>query len=350
MDKKKVGVIGDGGWGTTLAILLYNKGLDVALWSAFKDYKIVLNHKRENIKFLPGVQIPEEMTITDKAADLTGMDYYILAVPCQYMRTVLEMFLLENVVDVRRPVISCIKGIENGTLAKPSEIIREILGKVQVAVLSGPTIAFEVARGIPTTCVISSQDKILARHLQVFFSTPLFRVYTSDDVTGVELGGALKNIIAIAAGLSDGMGFGVNTKSALLTRGLVEISRLGVKMGAKAETFHGLSGIGDLATTCMSEHSRNRWFGEEIGKGKKTQEILKATDAVVEGVATAKSAHELAKKHEVDMPITTEIYRVIYENKSPRDAVRDLMTRAPKEEVEEKKEAEEGAKKQRNVR
>jgi glycerol-3-phosphate dehydrogenase (NAD(P)+) len=208
----------------------------------------------------------------------------------------------------------------------------DVLGRRRLSVLSGPTIALEVANGSPSTAVAASEDSGFAAETQEVFFTDRFRVYTSSDVTGVELGGSLKNIVAIAAGVCDGLGFGTNAKAALLTRGLVEITRLGVAMGADKETFYGLSGLGDLATTCVSRYSRNRWFGEEIAKARKTADILKETDMVVEGIATTKSAYELAAKYKVEMPITEEIYKVLYENKDPQKAVRDLMVRAPKPE------------------
>lgn len=328
MLSKKVAVIGDGGWGTTLAILLYYKGYNIILWSAFSDYAEVLDRERENKKFLPGVKIPKDIRITGDSNTLGENDLYIIAVPCQYLRKALKNFAG----IIRGSVVSAVKGIENSSLKRPSEVITDVLQKVNLSVLSGPTIAYEVVRGIPTTCIISSRDNRTACELQKIFSTEKFRVYTSNDIIGVELAGALKNIIAIAAGISDGMGFGVNTKAALLTRGLVEIARLGVKMGAGKETFNGLSGVGDLATTCMSFHSRNRWFGEEIGKGKSLKEVLSETKMVVEGVATTKSAYELAKRHKVEMPITEQIYQVLYKGKNPKEAVRELMTRAPKKE------------------
>jgi len=327
MHNERIAVIGDGGWGTTLAILLHNNGFDVTLWSAFPEYAKLMLRERENKKFLPGIKIADGIHITADVSVVAEFDIYIIAVPCQFLRTTLHKF--ERI--IRGSVISVVKGIENGTLKRPSEIITDILGKVELSVLSGPTIAYEVARNIPSTCVISSQDLSVAR-LQTFFSNKTFRVYISDDIIGAEIGGSLKNIIAIAAGIADGMGFGVNTKAAILTRGLAEIIRLGVRVGAKKETFSGLTGVGDLATTCMSFHSRNRRFGEEIGRGMSVKDALAGTKMVVEGYATARSGFDLAKKYKVEMPITQEIYKVLYENKNPKQAVRDLMTRAPKSE------------------
>ncbi|MBN1525975.1 MAG: NAD(P)-dependent glycerol-3-phosphate dehydrogenase [Candidatus Omnitrophica bacterium] len=328
---KRVCVIGDGGWGTTLSILLSRKGCSATMWGAFPDYIEMLKYHRENIKFLPGVKIPEEVRITSELGDAVAASaFVILAVPSQYMRGIL---MRVKMLDTAGKVfVSVTKGIENSTLKTMSGLVAELLGERPFAVLSGPTIALEVANGIPTNAVVASKSVELAKEMQEMFMTERFRVYTNSDLAGVELGGSLKNIIAIAAGVCDGLGFGTNAKAALLTRGIVEIARLGAAMGAQARTFYGLSGLGDLATTCMSPYSRNRWLGEEIARGKKLNDILKETEMVVEGVATARSAHELAKRHKVEMPITNEIYRVLYEGKDPRTAVRDLMTRSPKAE------------------
>ena len=330
---KNVCVIGDGGWGTTLAILLAKKGANVSLWGAFPDYIAQLKGKRENIKFLPGVKIPEAVEITASMDEaLEGREIVILGVRWQYMRGIVDMLKMYEIAG--RTFVSVAKGIENKTLKRMSEVVSELVGEAPLAVMSGPTIALEVANGIPTTVVASSRDEALAREIQDTFMTERFRVYTNRDIIGVELGGALKNIIAIAAGVTDGLDFGTNAKAALLTRGLVEITRLGVAIGAKKDTFYGLSGLGDLTTTCISPYSRNRWLGEEIGKGKKLNQLMKETEMVVEGVATAKAAFELSRKYKVEMPITQEIYKVIYENKDPRVAVNDLMTRSPKNEDE----------------
>jgi len=326
---KNICVIGDGGWGTTLSILLSRKGFGVTLWGAFPDYIEILKSNRENIKFLPGVKIPDEIRLTSQMDEaLSGKELVILAVPSQYMRGVLTMLKMQRYSD--KVFVSVTKGIENETLKRMSEVTNDVLGKCRFGTLSGPTIALEVANGAPTTTVSSSKDLKLAKEIQGIFTTERFRVYTSTDIIGVELGGSLKNIIAIAAGVIDALGFGTNAKAAVLTRGLVEIVRLGVTMGAKRETFYGLSGLGDLTTTCISQYSRNRWLGEEVGKGKRLKDVLKETDMVVEGVATSRSAYDLSRKYKVEMPITTEIYKVLYENKDPRKAVHDLMTRPPK--------------------
>jgi glycerol-3-phosphate dehydrogenase (NAD(P)+) len=326
---KNISIIGDGGWGTTLAILLSQKGYDVTLWGVFPDYIKVLRSKRVNIKFLPDIHIPAEINITSSLDEATeGKDMLVLAIPSQYMRGVLAKLRAHKISD--EIFVSVTKGIENTTLKRMSEVIHEFLGDISLVVLSGPTIAHEVALKIPTTIVASSDDMESAKIAQDAFMTDTFRVYSSTDVIGAELGSSLKNVIAIAAGISDGLGFGTNAKAALLTRGLVEMVRLGIAMGAKKETFYGLSGLGDLATTCISSYSRNRHFGEEIGKGKTLKDTLKESEMVVEGVATTQSAYDLAKKHKIEMPITAEIYKVIYENKDPKKAVYDLMTRPPK--------------------
>ena len=325
----KICVIGDGGWGTTLAVLLAKKGYALTVWGAFPEYIEILKSTRENVKFLPGIKIPENVKFTSILSDaLKGAEVVVLAVPSQYMRGVLKMLKMEDLSG--KILVSVTKGIENSTLKRISEMIIEVLGKCKLAVLSGPTIALEVANGSPSTAVAASEEMDLAREVQNIFMTDRFRIYATDDIAGVEIGGSLKNIIAIASGAADAMGFGTNAKAALLTRGLVEMVRLGVAMGGRAETFYGLSGLGDLTTTCISQYSRNRWLGEEIGKGKKLNDILKETDMVVEGVVTTKSAFDLSKKYNVEMPITCEIHKVLYGNKDPKIAVHDLMTRSPK--------------------
>ena len=325
-----ISIIGDGGWGTTLALLLYKKGYNITLWGIFPQYINYLKRKRENVKFLPGIKIPKAITLTSDISEaVSGAQLIVLAAPSQHIRSVIKKikragFLKSTV------FLSASKGIENKTLMRMSEVIHEVLGPVHLGVISGPTISFEVARRMPTTVVTASHNKRTAKLIQDTFITDRFRVYASNDVAGVELGGSLKNIIAIAAGMIDGMGFEANTKAGLLARGLAEITRLGVKMGAKSQTFYGISGLGDLVTTCISKYGRNRWFGEEIGKGKNPKEILKKTEMVVEGVATAKSAFELSKKYKVEMPITEQVYLVLHRGKNPKQAIHDLMTRTPK--------------------
>ncbi|MCM8783487.1 MAG: NAD(P)-dependent glycerol-3-phosphate dehydrogenase [Candidatus Omnitrophica bacterium] len=327
-----IGILGDGGWGTALAILLAKKGYSVGLWGVFPEYLEILERKRENIKFLPGKKIPSSVRIIkDKEKIINTSSIIVVAIPSKYLRSTLQEF---SHFDFRNKIIlSVVKGIEEDTYLRPSEIIDRALGMVNSAVLSGPSIAQEVAGGIPTAVVIASSDLELAKKLQEIFSTENFRVYTSSDVIGVELGGALKNIIALACGISDGLGFGTNTKAALLNRGLVEMIRLGTCLGARPETFWGLSGLGDLITTCFSPYSRNRGVGEEIGKGRKLKEIIKRMEMVAEGILTTRAVYELAKRRNIEMPITEQVYRVIYEDKSPKKAVKELMTRELKEEV-----------------
>jgi glycerol-3-phosphate dehydrogenase (NAD(P)+) len=323
----KISVIGDGGWGTTLALLLRSKGAGVTLWSVSPEYVTVLKKKRENIKFLKSIPLPEDLEITSDVSAAGDAEYAIIAVPCKYLRSVLERFGRSDF----KYIVSATKGIENDSLKRPSEIIEEYLPGGRVSVLAGPSISYEVARKFPTTVVVAGKASGNG-DVRDLLTTERFRVYTSKDIVGVELGGALKNIIAIAAGISDGMGFGTNSKAAILTRGLAEITRLGVKMGAEKITFSGLSGVGDLATTCISTHSRNRWFGEQVGKGRKIEDVLGETEMVVEGLNTCRSAHDLARKYGVEMPITQKIYEIIYEGKDPASAVRELMTREPKDE------------------
>jgi glycerol-3-phosphate dehydrogenase (NAD(P)+) len=326
---KKISVIGDGGWGTTLAIHLSKKGHEVVLWSAFKTYAASLYRSRINKKFLPGIKIPKNIQITSSIKDaLENSEIIVLAVPSCYIRKVL--LKIKKTDYKKRLFLSVSKGIEEKTHKRVSEIIYDVLGKINLSILSGPNIAYEVARGYPATCVIASKNIQNAKMLQKVFTNDKLRVYTSNDLCGVELGGSLKNIIAIAAGISDGLGFGMNAKAAIVTRGLVEMARFGVALGAKKETFNGLSGMGDLVTTCMSTHSRNHFVGQKIGEGKTLKYILKHMDMVAEGVKTTKSVYELNKKYKINLPITTEIYKVLYKNKIPLKAVSDLMLREKK--------------------
>jgi len=329
---KRIAIIGDGGWGTALSIELFRKGFNISFWGVFKDYIERIAKGRENIKFLKGIKIPEGIDITPSLGKaLEGAEIVVLAVPSKYLRGVLQQ--LKEIKQKDPIYISAAKGIESGTLMRMSEVIEDVLGNdKKIVAISGPSIAIEVAKGLPTTLVASSRNIDLTKEIQNVLGSKRLRVYTSDDLIGVELGGSLKNIIAIAAGMSDGLGFGTNTKAAILTRGLAEITRLGIAMGAKRETFAGLSGMGDLVTTCISPYSRNRWFGEMLGKGRKAETIVKETEMVVEGVTTAKSVYELSRKYSVEMPITREIYNVIYNDKSPKDVVENLMLRSPKPE------------------
>ncbi|MFA6350043.1 MAG: NAD(P)H-dependent glycerol-3-phosphate dehydrogenase, partial [Candidatus Omnitrophota bacterium] len=317
MNKPDIAVIGDGGWGTTLAILLSKKGFPVTLWGAFADYTAVLDKKRVNSRFLPGIKIPSAINITHElTAALRCKDVVVLAVPSQFMRQVLKK-IKKSGFNKSTIFVSVTKGIEIGSLKRMSQLIHEELGPVRLGVLSGPTIAHEVAVGQPTTAVAASKDEGIRKYLQEIFMTDRFRVYTNEDVIGVEIGASLKNVVAIACGIADGLGFGTNAKAALLARGLVEISRLGKAMSANVKTFAGISGLGDLVTTCISRYSRNRSVGEQIGKGKTYKQIKAHMRMVAEGVPTAKSAHELSIKYKVEMPIIREVYNVIYKDKSP---------------------------------
>jgi glycerol-3-phosphate dehydrogenase (NAD(P)+) len=328
---KKITILGDGGWGTTLAILLSKKGLDVTLWSAFADYAEILEKKRINPNFLKGVKLPHEIRITSDLESALSCDLVVLAVPSQYLRSILERGA-EFYVSSRISVVSVVKGIENKTLKRMSEVVHDVWPGAQVGVLSGPTIAQEVVHGIPTTAVVATKDPEFGSRLQNLFMTPAFRIYTNDDVVGVELGGSLKNIIAITCGISDGFGFGTNTKAAILSRGLVEMARLGMAMGAKKDTFFGISGLGDLVTTCFNPLSRNHFVGEKIGKGSSLKKIMGHMKMVAEGVPTAKAAYLLGKKYKVDLPIINAVYGVLFKNKAPQAAVRSLMTRSKKAE------------------
>jgi len=331
MSKLRIAILGDGGWGTTLAILLSNKGYPVTLWGVFDDYTKKIVKTRYNPKFLPGIKISRQIKITSDIKDaVENKDIIVLATPSQHTRSTLKKIV--GFFKKSSIFLSVTKGIEIGSVKRMSEIIHAELGPVKIAVLSGPTIANEVVRGIPTTAVAASTVRQIRKTIQAVFNTKRFRVYTNSDVIGVELGGSLKNVIAIACGVSDGLGFGTNTKAAILTRGVVEISRLGKAMGAKSETFSGISGLGDLVTTCISKQSRNRRVGELIGKGRSLKEICRHMQMVAEGIPTAKSAYALSLKYKIDMPIVKEVYHLLYKQKSPRQAVEDLMTRKSKEE------------------
>lgn len=329
--KEKIAVLGDGGWGTTLAVHLYKKGFSVSLWSAFKDYALTLDKRRLNPKFLPGIKIPRAIAISHNLSSvIEGAEVIVIAVPSHFFRRVVSSLKQSDLEG--KIILSVTKGIESSTLMRMSEVLEDELGKVKLAVLSGPTIAKEVAMGIPTTAVIASRDSKIAKKLQQIFNNSNFRIYTNSDLIGVELGGSLKNVIAIACGVSDGLGFGTNTKAAILSRGLTEMSRLGKVLGAQGNTFSGISGLGDLVTTCISPFSRNRFVGEQLGKGKSLKEILKKMQMIAEGVETAKSVYRLSNKYKVSMPITEEVYNILYRNKNPLVAVKDLMGRKLKAE------------------
>jgi glycerol-3-phosphate dehydrogenase (NAD(P)+) len=325
----KFAVLGDGAWGTAMALLLAQRSEHrVILWSARRENGQILREQRENVRLLPGVPIPETVELTtDVEQALADAALCIAAIPTIYLRQTLER--VKSVLCADQAVLSLTKGLENLTFLRPTEILRDVLGTEQVAVLSGPSHAEEVSRGLPTTVVVASKNAELARWIQERFSTPRFRVYTNADVVGVELAGALKNIVGIAAGISDGLRFGDNAKAALMTRGLVEIARFGVALGAERQTFFGLAGFGDLVTTCVSRHGRNHHVGERLGRGEKLQAILASMPMVAEGVYTTRSVHDEAAGMGIEMPITAEVYRVLYEDKEPLAAVKDLMLREP---------------------
>jgi glycerol-3-phosphate dehydrogenase (NAD(P)+) len=323
-------VIGAGSWGTALAKVLGENGHQVTVWARRPELAATLALQHRNPDYLPGVVLPDILRFTANLAEATrDANFILLTTPSHGLREVLQQ--LRSLSSAAIIIISTVKGIETDTLLRMSQIITTLLS-APVVVLSGPNLAVEVAQQIPTATVVASDDFGAAKAVQEIFMNRYFRIYTDHDVTGVELGGALKNIIALAAGIVDGVGFGDNTKAALMTRGLVEITRLGAKLGADPMTFAGLSGMGDLFVTCMSRKSRNRHVGEEIGKGRKLQEILSDMLMVAEGVRTTQAAYQLAQQHGVEMPITSEVYQVLFENKDAKQAVYALMTREAKRE------------------
>ena len=326
----KIGVIGSGTWGTAIAVLLYNNGHEVDLWSAIpaEIEEMQKTHKHKN---LPEVTLPEEICYTeDLKKAMEDKELLVMAVPSVFVRSTakrMKEFCREGQI-----IVDVAKGIEENTLYTMSMIIKEEIPQCEPAVLSGPSHAEEVSRGLPTTCVAGAHKKAVAEYIQNVFMSPVFRVYTSPDVLGMELGGSLKNVIALAAGMADGLGYGDNTKAALITRGIFEISRLAIKMGANAETLNGLTGIGDLIVTCESKHSRNRKAGMLMGQGYTMKQAMDEVKMVVEGVYSAKAAIALARKYEVDMPIIEEINHVLFDDKTAKDAVRELMLRDRREE------------------
>lgn len=329
----RVAILGDGGWGTALAVTLARKGVDVTVWGAFPDYVEEMRRSRVNRKFLPGIDLPEGLLLeTDAAKAARGAELIVVAIPTKYMRATLERIAPALPRDV--PYVSVAKGLEEGRLFRGTEIVRDCLGDVGVGCLSGPSHAEEVAKRLPTAVVAAAETDDLAGAIQATFLTATFRVYRCTDLAGVELGGAVKNVIAISAGICDGLGFGDNSKAALLTRGLAEMTRLGVRMGAEAATFRGLSGIGDLITTCCSPYGRNRAVGVKLGQGVPLEEIEASTEMVAEGVRTAPAICDLAGRMGVEMPIAREVCAVLFDGKAPKQAVVDLMTRPPRAEDE----------------
>jgi glycerol-3-phosphate dehydrogenase (NAD(P)+) len=331
----KISVLGAGGWGTTLAIILNNNKHQVTLWEYDKLYAESLKKSYLNTLYLPGIKIPDKITIThDLKESIHKKDMIILAVPSQFLRSVMEKVKHSELKDTI--LVSVAKGIENESLLTMSQMLHEVfpsINEAQIGVLSGPSHAEEVSRKIPTAVVAASKSEDTSKAIQMAFMTSYFRVYSSTDILGVELGGALKNVIAIGAGIIDGARFGDNTKAAIMTRGIAEISRLGVVLGARPDTFAGLSGMGDLIVTCMSKHSRNRYVGEQIGSGKRLKEVLETMQMVAEGVQTTKSASRLSHKYKVETPILDEVYNILFKDKDPVKATNDLMTRDMKMEL-----------------
>lgn len=322
----KIGILGAGTWGTALAILLSDNGHDVTLWTKIENEAKALDSSRDNIKNLPGATLPNDLKITlDLKEACTDKEILVMAVASPYVRATSKE--ASPLIKEGQIIVNVSKGIEDGTLLTLADIIREEIPQANVAVMSGPSHAEEVSRRIPTTIVVGAASKETARFIQDAFMNEVFRVYTSPDMIGIELGASLKNVIALAAGIIDGLGMGDNTKAALMTRGIAEISRLGIKMGGCMETFAGLSGIGDLFVTCTSRHSRNRQAGYLIGKGYTLEEVKKEVNQVIEGVNTARAALALAKKYEVEMPIVEQINLVLFEGKSAKDAATDLLVR-----------------------
>ncbi len=331
----RIAVLGAGSWGTTLSILLAENSHQVSLWSYRKEDAERIRATRENPSFLPGILIPPAVRVEDDLdASVEGAEMIVGAVPSQFLRSV--VCRLKQLPTGGLTVVNVAKGVENHTLMTMSEMLHDTLPDLpasSIATLSGPSHAEEVSRRIPTTVVAASADMETARRVQQAFMLPYFRVYASNDIRGVEIGGSLKNVIAIAAGIIDGADLGDNTKAAVMTRGIAEIARVGVAMGAHIRTFSGLSGIGDLMVTCMSRHSRNRYVGVEIGKGRKLADIVGGMVMVAEGIATTESAFALARRVGVEVPIIAEVYRILFEEKDPLIACHDLMTRDPKGEL-----------------
>jgi glycerol-3-phosphate dehydrogenase (NAD(P)+) len=326
---KRVAILGAGGMGTALALLFSKTARPVQLWARDGSHAAELARSRVNARHLPGVPLPENVTVTANACDATGgADLIVVAIPSAYLRATLAG-LVERI-PIGIPVLSVVKGIENETFARPSQIVVETLGPRAVAVLSGPSHAEELARGLPASVVVAGTDERLNVQVRDALNQETFRVYTSPDALGVELAGALKNILGIAAGICDGLGFGDNAKASLLTRGLAEITRFGVDLGAQPSTFFGLAGVGDVVTTCYSPFGRNRAVGERIGRGAPPDEVLAGMVNVAEGVPTTRSVHDQARRRGIEMPITDEVHRILFEGKAPLAAVTDLMVRHPK--------------------
>ncbi|MGB5155888.1 NAD(P)H-dependent glycerol-3-phosphate dehydrogenase [Desulfobacterium sp. N47] len=339
VNNAKIGVVGAGSWGTALANLLGNKGFKVDFWVFEKEVKEQIEEFHENQVFLPDIVLSSNIFPSNDLADVVkGKDLVLIVVPSHVMRD--TAVKISGLIDEKTIIVSASKGIENGTYLTMSGVLKECMNNISednFAVLSGPSFAREVAKNFPTAVTVASKNPDVAAFVQHLFATPFFRVYTNDDIIGVELGGAVKNVIALAAGIIDGLDLGLNTRAALITRGLAEIKRLGLVMGAKPETFTGLAGVGDLVLTCTGDLSRNHAVGKKIGQNKKLKEILSEMRMVAEGVNTTKSVYNLSKKLDVEMPITQEIYSILYEDVSPKEAVLRLMTRDLKQETDEQR-------------
>ncbi len=327
----RLGVVGAGSWGTALATLVAGRGASVSLWGHDREHIAEIQRTRANEDYLPGVRLPENINAVCELGDLTGCDVILFVTPSKAIRAVARQ-LAQAHPNNSAVLVSCTKGIEQGTGARMSEILAEIFPHNPIAVLSGPSHAEEVARGMPTAVVLGCRDDKVAAELQRFLSSPSFRAYRTDDVAGIELGGALKNVFAIGAGVCDGLGLGDNTKAALITRGLAELIRIGIALGGRRETFQGLSGIGDLMVTCFSKHSRNRAVGERLGRGESLPQIAASMKMIAEGVPNTVSAHECARRFNLETPIVDAVRALLYENKSPREAMMDLMLREPRPE------------------
>jgi glycerol-3-phosphate dehydrogenase (NAD(P)+) len=321
-----VSILGAGGWGTALAMLCADRGMRVSLWGYDAEQVRILRETRANGRYLPGVTLAEGIVPTNDLQDCAAADVILFVTPSKAIRTVAEQFSRLQV-PAGTPLVSCTKGIEHESGLRMSEVLREYFPMHPIGALSGPNHAEEVARRMPAAAVVAFADLKVAERLQPLLSTPYFRAYTTDDVAGVELGGALKNIYAIAAGVSDGLGFGDNSKAALETRALVELVRLGVTLGGRRETFYGLSGMGDLVVTCFSRHSRNRGLGERLGRGESLEEITTRMSGIAEGVPTTRSAFECARRANVSTPIVDQVYAMLFEGKPPRTVLVELMSR-----------------------
>jgi len=331
---RQISIIGAGSWGTAIAVLLSGKGFNVKLWARDSELIERIKSTRENAEYLPGIMFKANiLPSSDMEYCCSGSEVVVIASPSHAMRDICSK--IKGYISNNQTIVSLTKGIENDTLLRMSEIIKEFMPENEVAVISGPSHAEEVGKGIPTAVVASSRKRSVTEYIQDLFMTPMFRVYTNPDIVGVELGGALKNIIALGAGIIDGLELGDNTKAAIMTRGIVEIARLGEAMGASRNTFAGLSGIGDLIVTCTSMHSRNRRAGIAIGQGKSVEEVLHGTKMVVEGIRTTRSAYQLAEKMNIVMPITQEIYNLLFNKSDIRDSVLNLTMRSKTHEMED---------------